>query len=435
MKEIAADNHYILSDEKYPIVFNYAGQDTALVEIKVNDGEPIENEIIYGSIKGLKIDRETQETIEGALFGLFKADETEFTKEKALLTAESKEDGVFTFENVPYGKWLVKELKPADGFLPNDEIYPAVVGENAEVIEIEVVNDRIPEISTQASAEGEKEVSATEIFTLEDTVSYKHLIPGKEYVIKGVLMDKSTGEPLLIDGEEIRSEIAFIPEEPSGEVIVPFTFDSKFIKEETNIVVFESLYRDGKELAVHADIEDEGQTVKVKIPEIGTQASVDGKKEITSDSEITIEDIVSYKNLTPGKEYTVKGILMNKATGKPLVIDGEEIRASYTFKPETSDGEVTVTFTFDAGGLKKAAEIVVFESLYREDVEIAVHADIDDDGQTVTITPPGPPVPEIPQTGDNSSLGFWIGLGAVALGGLVACGIIYFKHKKDDDDE
>jgi len=117
------------------------------------------------------------------------------------------------------------------------------------------------------------------------------------------------------------------------------------------------------------------------------------------------------------------------------VIDGEEIRASYTFKPETSDGEVTVTFTFDAGGLKKAAEIVVFESLYREDVEIAVHADIDDDGQTVTITPPGPPVPEIPQTGDNSSLGFWIGLGAVALGGLVACGIIYFKHKKDDDDE
>ena len=103
VKEIAADNHYILSDEKYPIVFNYAGQDTALVEIKVNDGEPIENEIIYGSIKGLKIDRETQETIEGALFGLFKADETEFTKEKALLTAESKEDGVFTFENVPYG--------------------------------------------------------------------------------------------------------------------------------------------------------------------------------------------------------------------------------------------------------------------------------------------------------------------------------------------
>ena len=90
----------------------------------------------------------------------------------------------------------------------------------------------------------------------------------------------------------------------------------------------------------------------MKIPEIGTQASVDGKKEITSDSEITIEDIVSYKNLTPGKEYTVKGILMNKATGKPLVIDGEEIRASYTFKPETSDGEVTVTFTFDAGGLK-----------------------------------------------------------------------------------
>lgn len=201
---------------------------------------------------------------------------------------------------------LVKELKPAEGFLPNDEIYPAVVGANAEVIEIEVVNDRIPEISTQASAEGEKEVSATEVFTLEDTVSYKHLIPGKEYVIKGVLMDKSTGEPLLIDGEEIRSEITFIPEEPSGEVIVPFTFDSKFIKADTDIVVFESLYRDGTELAVHDDIEDENQTVKVKVPEIGTKATAEGKKEITASDRVVIEDIVSYKNLTPGKEYTHK---------------------------------------------------------------------------------------------------------------------------------
>lgn len=92
-------------------------------------------------------------------------------------------------------------------------------------------------------------------------------------MIKGVLMDKSTGEPLLIDGEEIRSEITFIPEEPSGEVIVPFTFDSKFIKADTDIVVFESLYRDGTELAVHDDIEDENQTVKVKVPEIGTKGN------------------------------------------------------------------------------------------------------------------------------------------------------------------
>ena len=80
------------------------------------------------------------------------------------------------------------------------------------------------------------------MFTLTDTVSYKHLIPGKEYVLKGVLMDKTTGKPLIIDGEEIRSETVFTPENPSGEVTVKFTFDSKFIKQNTDIVVFENLY-------------------------------------------------------------------------------------------------------------------------------------------------------------------------------------------------
>ena len=146
------------------------------------------------------------------------------------------------------------------------------VSENEEIIKITVVNDRIPGIGTTAEVDGEKEICATEVFILTDTVSYKHLIPGKEYVLK----DKSTGKPLVIDGEEIHAETAFTPDEPNGEVTVEFTFDSKFIKEDTDIVVFESLYKDAKELAVHADIEDEGQTVKVKVPEIGTKASVDG---------------------------------------------------------------------------------------------------------------------------------------------------------------
>lgn len=116
------------------------------------------------------------------------------------------------------------------------------------------------------------------MFTLEDVVEYKHLVPDKEYTVKGALMDKATGEPLLIDEKEIRSETTFTPDEPSGSVTVEFTFDTRYIKEETNIVVFESLYSEDKELAVHADIEDEGQTVTVKIPEIGTKASIDGKR-------------------------------------------------------------------------------------------------------------------------------------------------------------
>lgn len=432
VRELAVDSHYILSDAKYPVEFVYAGQEIAGVEIKANDGEAIENNLIYGTFKGLKIDRETEETIAGALFGLFRANETEFTAEKSILTAESGEDGIFTFENIPYGNWLVKELQPAEGFLPNEEIYSMTVCEHEQLIEITVVNDRIPEIGTTATVDGEKEVCATEVFILTDTVSYKHLIPGKEYGLKGVLMDKSTGKPLMIDGEEIHAETVFTPEKPSGEVIVEFTFDAKCIKTNTDIVVFESLYRDGMELAVHADIEDEDQTVKVKVPEISTQATTDGKKEITTSDRVKIEDVVSYKNLTPGKEYTVKGVLMDKSTGEPLLVDGKEIRSSFTFKPDTPNGEITVTFVFDASGLTTATEIVVFESLYRDDVEIVAHADIEDEGQTVKITPP---VPDIPQTGDNSNLGFWIGLGSIAVGGLISCAIIYFKKKKDDDNE
>ena len=431
VKEISADSHYLLSDEKYPVIFEYAGQNVATVNLSVNNGELIENDLIYGTVKGLKIDRETDETIAGALFGLFKADETEFTEKTAILLAKSNENGIFTFENIPFGEWTIKELQPAENYLPSDNIHRITVTENEQIIEITVVNDRIPEIKTTATVDGEKEICATEVFTLTDTVSYKHLIPGKEYVLKGILIDKSTGKPLVINGKEIHSEASFTPENPAGEVTVKFTFDSKFIKQDTDIVVFENLYRDGKELAVHANIEDEGQTVKVKVPKIGTKATVNGKKSITAKGTITVEDTVSYTNLTPGKEYTVKGVLMDKTTGKPFTVNGEEIRSLYTFKPETADGEIKMTFTFDASGIVKSTEIVVFESVFRDGVEIAVHADITDEGQTVKLIPL---MPENPQTGDDSNLGFWFGLGAVALGGLVSVGVMAIKHKKDDED-
>ena len=431
VKEISADSHYLLSDEKYPVIFEYAGQNVATVNLSVNNGELIENDLIYGTVKGLKIDRETDETIAGALFGLFKADETELTEKTAILLAKSNENGIFTFENIPFGEWTIKELQPAENYLPSDNIHRITVTENEQIIEITAVNDRIPEIKTTATVDGEKEICATEVFTLTDTVSYKHLIPGKEYVLKGILIDKSTGKPLVINGKKIHSEASFTPENPSGEVTVKFTFDSKFIKQDTDIVIFENLYRDGKELAVHANIEDEGQTVKVKVPKIGTKATVNGKKSITAKGTITVEDTVSYTNLTPGKEYTVKGVLMDKTTGKPFTVNGEEIRSLYTFKPETADGEIKMTFTFDASGIVKSTEIVVFESVFRDGVEIAVHADITDEGQTVKLIPL---MPENPQTGDDSNLGFWFGLGAVALGGLVSAGVMAIKHKKDDED-
>ena len=310
VKEISTDNHYILSEKKYPVVFEYAGQDTATVHISVNDGEPIENEIIYGTIKGLKIDRETGENIAGALFGMFKAEEKELSEKTAILTAESNEEGIFTFENVPYGEYIVCELKPAEGYLPNEENYTVTISENKEIIEITIEND--------------------------------------------------------------------------------------------------------------------------KIPELGTTATIDGKKEFTVNGDITIDDVVSYKHLTAGKEYTIKGVLMDKSTGKQFLVDGKEVCSEVTFTPKTADGEVTVSFTFDGSAITKNTEVVAFETLYREGTEIAVHADIEDENQTVTIHPQ--PEPEKPQTGDNSNLGFYIGLASVAVGCLIAFLIIKFK-KKDEDDE
>lgn len=146
IKELSTDSHYILSDEKYPVVFEYARQDIGLVEIKANNGEPIKNDLIYGTVKGLKIDRKIKEPIKGALFGLFRADETEFTAEKAILTAQSDENGIFTFENVPYGDFIIRELKPADGYLENSDIHHIQINENEQVIEITVTNDKIPKI-------------------------------------------------------------------------------------------------------------------------------------------------------------------------------------------------------------------------------------------------------------------------------------------------
>ena len=261
------------------------------------------------------------------MFGLFNIEEKELTEETAILTAVSDKNGIFIFEDVPFGNYLVKEIKPADGFMPNEMSYPVTISENEEVVEITAVNDRYPEIRTTATIEGRKEVGATDIFTLEDEVEYKHLIFGKEYTIKGILMDKSTGEPFTEDGREITAEITFTAEESNGFITVPFTFDASKIKQDTDIVVFESLYSDGLELAVHADIEDTEQTVTVKIPEIHTTANINGKKDVTAEKTITVTDIVKYENLTVGKEYTVKGILTvlrgEIAVVVAVVVDGE----------------------------------------------------------------------------------------------------------------
>ncbi|MBS6900216.1 MAG: SpaA isopeptide-forming pilin-related protein [Eubacterium sp.] len=264
VKEIATDEHYILSDTKYEFDTEYQGQDIKSIDIKVNDDKAIENNFIYGSVKGLKVDRETQEVIKGATFGLFKSDTTEFSEDKAILTAVTDESGIFNFSNIPYGEYLIKELKPADGYLDNEDIFTVIIKDNEQVVELTAINDKVPELKTTATVNGKKEAIAKGEITIKDTVEYKHLIPNTEYVIKGILMDKSTGKPFMVKGKEITSTVKFVPDKADGKVEVTFTFDGSAIKKDTELVVFETLYRDGVELTAHADINDDGQTVTVR---------------------------------------------------------------------------------------------------------------------------------------------------------------------------
>lgn len=263
-KEIATDAHYILSDTKYEFDTEYKGQDIKVIDIKINNDKAIENNLIYGSVKGLKIDRETQEVIKGATFGLFKSDTTELTEENAILTAVTDESGIFAFNNVPFGEYLIKELKPADGYLDNEDVFTVTIKDNEQVVELTVINDKVPELKTTATVNGKKEVIAKGEITIKDNVEYKHLVPNTEYVIKGTLMDKSTGKPFVAKGKEITSTVKFVPDKADGKVEVTFTFDGSAIKKDTELVVFETLYCDGVELTAHADINDDGQTVTIK---------------------------------------------------------------------------------------------------------------------------------------------------------------------------
>ena len=262
---------------------------------------------------------------------------------------------------------------------------------NDEAQTVEITEPEKPTLGTTATVDGQHTADPTGEITIVDVVEYTGLTPGKTYTISGILMDKATGEPLLMDGAEVTAEVEFTPESADGTVELTYTLDASTLAG-TTIVVFETLYQDGVEIAAHADINDEAQTVEITEPEkptLGTTATVDGSHIADPTGEITIVDVVEYTGLIPGETYTVSGILMDKATGEPLLVDGAEVTAEVEFTPESADGTVELTYTLDASTLA-GATIVVFETLYSDDgVEIAAHADINDEGQTITIEPRG----------------------------------------------
>ena len=272
----------------------------------------------------------------------------------------------------------------------------------------QTVTVKAPIIGTTAvdAADGDKTVTGEENVAVRDTVHYNNVTPGKTYKVIGTLYEKVLDKNGKVtkkafkdkDGTPITAEANFTAEDSYGNVDVTFYFDGSSLKEGTSLVAFESLSYNDKEIASHADVNDSGQTVIITKPKLSTTATdaLDGDKNLIGEDNATIADTVHYMNVTPGKTYKVSGTLYEKVTDKDgkvtkkqlLDADGNPVTAETEFVPETSFGDVDVTFTFDASDLKAKDKVVAFESLSLNGKELASHADIEDKSQTVTITKP-----------------------------------------------
>ena len=300
---------------------------------------------------------------------------------------------------LPYDTYTLEELPCSanEGYelvkIPN-----ITISRNNTVIELGTIDDQyegVPEIGTTATVDGEHVAEPAGEVTITDTVSYKNLKVGQTYTLSGVLMDKSSSEPLLVDGQQVTAELEFTPDSADGTVELSYTFDASALAGKS-VVVFEDLYQGDSLVAPHANLEDEGQTISFGQPEIGTTATVDGEKTAQPVEQITITDTVEYSGLTVGQEYKLTGVLMDKETSEPLLVNDQQVTSEATFIPSESNGTVDVLFTFDATGLE-ATSVVVFETLLQGDTEIASHEDIEDEGQTVTFT-------ETPQIGTTATV-------------------------------
>lgn len=269
---------------------------------------------------------------------------------------------------------------------------------------------------------------ADEEVTINDEVIFKNLIPGKLYTLDGVLYDKATGLPLIVDGKEVVAHKEFVPETADGSTIVEFTFNGLGLAGKT-VVAGETVKSNGKEVFIHFDLEDEEQTVR--FPEVKTTAvdKKDGDHEISYKGTVTIVDTVSYKNVAVGTKYHVYGVLMNKTTGQPAKANGKEIVGDATFVAKAEEGTVQVSFRFNAAELK-AGDYVVFETLYEVNAQtgdekpVGSHKDLNDKSQTVR----RPPTPSGSKTGDDNKPYIW--LAVLAASCMAVIGIFAVKRRR-----
>ena len=270
-------------------------------------------------------------------------------------------------------------------------VYETLTLEDVEVAEHKDINDEgqtihIPAAQTTATddsskinvSEAKKEISVT------DTVAYRNLVPGKEYTVRGKAVDKETEEPLTdADGNELVSTAKFTAASADGSVDVKFTFDGTAMAGRS-VVFFENVYYTDKLIAVHADIDDEAQTVHIPLIFTSVKDKDTDSHMSLAGSDVTLTDTVAYRNLVPGKTYTVSGTLMDQRTGKAVTVNGKSVTSSADFTPDTADGETKVDFHFNTKGLDDTT-VVVFEKMFYGKAEIAAHEDINDKGQTIYI--------------------------------------------------
>lgn len=379
LKELSTDGHYILSDEKYPIVFEYAGQDTALVEIKANGGAPIENKLLYGEIRGLK-KNEGGSGLAGALIGLFRADCTEFTTENAILTATSAEDGSFSFTRVPYGNWIVREIEAPTGFVLSEKAYPVTVDADCAVIEVEIENTCIRgtvQLTKTDRDYPDNKLTGAEFTVYRDSNDNKELDADDERL--GTLTETGIGvyemSDLLYGGYFVKETKA-----PAG-----FYLDD-------NAYYFE-IVEDGKIVPV----ENEAGKGFVNAPQVGSL------KIIKTSSNGKIEGF-SFR-VTGPNGYV--GVFTTDKNGEIII---ENLRIGEYVVSEVSDG-ASSAYVLPAD---KTAS--VFEGAV---TKVEMHNELRD----------------TPKTGDDSNPARWLALLGVSAAGAATLGVVGFRKRRKEDAE
>lgn len=293
---------------------------------------------------------------------------------------------------LPFDTYSVEELRCTanEGYaLVNTTV---TVSRNGASIDFGTLDDPEPEIHTTAyDASDSDHYIGVGTVKVTDKVEYSHLVAGKTYTVTGEVHDAKTGDVLKVNGKTVTAEKTFTAEESHGSVTVDFSFDSYDLAGKT-LVVYETLTdAKGAKLAEHKDKDDVSQQVTVLTPKLSTSAvsEADNSKSVTAEDDATVTDYVRYTGLTAGQTYTLTGTLMDKSTKKAFVdADGNPVTATAEFTAEAESGTATVTFTFDASGIKTGTKLIAFETLSTNGIEIADHKDINDIDQTVTVKAP-----------------------------------------------